>query len=1188
MNSLDLRRGVRGLLVCAIAITVAACGGGGGSGGGKQPTGNPSPPGNNPPTAAAGPDLTVFKHSTVMLDGSGSSDPDGHALTYSWVQQSGASVELTSATSVKPTFKAPGTTDTLVFRLVVNDGRVDSVADEVSVAIQNRVPTADAGKDVAAAIGSIVTLLGSGSMDPDGDPLTYNWVQTLGPTVQLEQSPNGDLKFRAPEFQSVIEFTLTVSDGELISNKDTVQVSIGAATLVPFADAGFDQFVPRNSTVQLFGWAYDFLGRDLTFNWTQISGSVVTLLGADTAAVSFVAPNEAGVIVLELTASNGVATSAPDRIEIHVRNYPPAMALSLNPDPARTLDDISATVDIHDADGDELEVTYAWKRNGVVVAGLTGTTYPNNRQNKGDVIEFVVEAKDGFEASTSTATVTIQDTPATITANPPSELPYGSTLAFNLSATDVDGDSIGDFVVKYGPAGIKVTGSGAVSWPAVLPMFTTAQLVNYGIGLANQPDAVFAGAVTIKDANRRTMLRRTGIEIPARDGALKVVDLNADGKDEALIGAFEVLYQLTWNGTDYVQTWSYPFHLDRGNGMVVEAADVTGDSAMEIFVGAGERLIRMEGVSKKISGEFSLGSGEIFKKLKAADLDGDGKMEVVSLIGSANYFGAGRIVVIDPVTMTEKWRTIDFGDNASNAVGMTVGDVDADSALEIIVGSGYVFDGSTHQVQWAYGPGFGFVVDAGDVDGDGIDEIVGVQDWTAVRVFSATVKSPLWDIPVSDVDALLVRDIEGSSAAEILVGDGQWGNVTAYKYSAGNVSKVFQINSQGHGVTAIDFGDLDGDGMKEFIWGTDASSSGPDSVVVAGRNPSIVVEWINDQPKQLSGIFTGGQLAAIGPGQSRLIFGTGSTDNGYEGARLLALDPTSGELKISASEIGTNWAHMLNIDPVDYDADGLDEIFIGTADLYDGYMSAYDFAGDTEEWRSPADVGISQAITHAELNDDGFEDLVAITQASSGQPSRIHVFDVQHSSLIWRSTALTGAPVDVSTANLSGDSTPEIIVLTGDRITIYTKATVPATFIESASYPVSGGTDLLVGDTDGDSEPELYVLVGGYSSDAQVLRFDAGLDLASSFAVGVPASSLHLEDLPTEHRNIILGTGDGYYLSATPPELRAVDPMSGVTVWRSPAFTENVPRNSLFYVDPDADGKPQISFASGSSACLTY
>jgi hypothetical protein len=78
---------------------------------------------NNAPAANAGPPQTVSEGSTVVLDGSGSSDPDGDGLSYAWSQLAGPAVMLSDAFSPLPTFVAPdvvGSVD-LVFSLDVTD-----------------------------------------------------------------------------------------------------------------------------------------------------------------------------------------------------------------------------------------------------------------------------------------------------------------------------------------------------------------------------------------------------------------------------------------------------------------------------------------------------------------------------------------------------------------------------------------------------------------------------------------------------------------------------------------------------------------------------------------------------------------------------------------------------------------------------------------------------------------------------------------------------------------------------------------------------------------------------------------------------------------------------------------------------------------------------------------------------------
>jgi len=97
--------------------------------------------GNQPPTADAGADQTVAGGSTVDLDGSASSDPDGDPLSFSWTQTAGSAVTLTGADTATPSFTAPNAIATLTFELTVDDGNggVDTDSVNVNVANQTRL-----------------------------------------------------------------------------------------------------------------------------------------------------------------------------------------------------------------------------------------------------------------------------------------------------------------------------------------------------------------------------------------------------------------------------------------------------------------------------------------------------------------------------------------------------------------------------------------------------------------------------------------------------------------------------------------------------------------------------------------------------------------------------------------------------------------------------------------------------------------------------------------------------------------------------------------------------------------------------------------------------------------------------------------------------------------------------------------
>lgn len=121
-------------ILVSAALALASCGGGGSGGSGTAPP-PPPPPTNLTPSANAGADITATTSSTVVLDGSASSDPDGDQLTYSWAvssQPAGANVSLTDATTPTPEFLTT-IAGTYSFTLTVTDPSGASSSDSVTV-----------------------------------------------------------------------------------------------------------------------------------------------------------------------------------------------------------------------------------------------------------------------------------------------------------------------------------------------------------------------------------------------------------------------------------------------------------------------------------------------------------------------------------------------------------------------------------------------------------------------------------------------------------------------------------------------------------------------------------------------------------------------------------------------------------------------------------------------------------------------------------------------------------------------------------------------------------------------------------------------------------------------------------------------------------------------------------------------
>jgi hypothetical protein len=138
---------------------------------------------NDAPWAVANADFeTVLEGATIVLDGSGSTDPDGDALSYLWTQTGGMSVGAFNLRDVHPSFTAPEINtarDVVTFELIVMDAGGLTSADTCSVTIQD-VPSENPAENLVP--------------NPDFESSTDSW--------RFFTNGSGDFSWTTPGYES--------------------------------------------------------------------------------------------------------------------------------------------------------------------------------------------------------------------------------------------------------------------------------------------------------------------------------------------------------------------------------------------------------------------------------------------------------------------------------------------------------------------------------------------------------------------------------------------------------------------------------------------------------------------------------------------------------------------------------------------------------------------------------------------------------------------------------------------------------------------------------------------------------------------------------------------------------------------------------------------------------------------------
>ncbi|MBM4368503.1 MAG: hypothetical protein FJ102_19970 [Deltaproteobacteria bacterium] len=396
-------------------------------------------------------DTVTFE--AIVSDGQDAPD----ALALQWSSDLDGVLSTAAADS---TGRAAFTTSTLsrgthTVTLLVSDTEGNSATEDVAFRVNGLpfAPELTLGPDGALTDDDLVAAIGTGSLDPDGDTVTYTW-SWLRDGVASTESTSETLPASATTKGETWTVVLTPSDGLADGAPGRASLTVGNS-LPEITGLGLSSTTPATNDVLIATAATaDADGDTVDVSYQWFVGGLASATGARLDGADAFDKGDEVYVVAVPGDGEGTGDSRTSMVATVVNSAPGGATATISPaSPYAGVDELVCAVSAADDDGDALSWTIEWTVDGVPFSGATttyenGDTVPTGELAEAESWSCTATPSDGEDTGAATSdTVTIGACPYGEAESCPADS-CGELVAMGYTADGrywIDPDTLGAF-----------------------------------------------------------------------------------------------------------------------------------------------------------------------------------------------------------------------------------------------------------------------------------------------------------------------------------------------------------------------------------------------------------------------------------------------------------------------------------------------------------------------------------------------------------------------------------------------------------------------------------------------------------------------------------------------------------------------------------------------------------------------